>query len=400
MQPGILLVDDDSFMLTMLSHMLAGMGYQRVDQADGGEKALAMIQADPEAFDVILCDVKMPSMDGIAFLQSLNSSAFQGNVILMSGEGMRIMHTVQKLLGGRHLVILGALEKPTKQESLRALLDTWQPLDSVDAKRVVNVHSANDLEIAQSEVQWVLHYQPKVSLKTGALAGVEALVRWNHPTMGLLYPDSFIELAEESGAIHALTDWVLQEALRQQAVWHSEGLTIEVAINVSMDSLEDARFASRVVELTRAAGVSPKDVMLELTESRLMSENLAPLESLVRLRLEGFGLSIDDFGTGHSSLVQLRDVPFTELKVDRGFVLNARHNQIIRPILEGSIGIAKRMGMQSVAEGVESEDDWHLLRGLGCDFAQGFFIARPMPADEVREWLASWEGRRGSLAAS
>jgi len=145
---------------------------------------------------------------------------------------------------------------------------------------------------------------------------------------------------------------------------------------------------------------SPQDLTLEVTETQLMSSSRVPLENLVRLRLAGFALSIDDFGTGHSSLQQLRDVPFTELKVDRGFVCGARHNQIIRPILEGSLGIARRMMLKSVAEGVESESDWALLREMECDRAQGFFIGQPMAAEHVWEWLRLWQARRSQLCES
>jgi EAL domain-containing protein (putative c-di-GMP-specific phosphodiesterase class I) len=191
----------------------------------------------------------------------------------------------------------------------------------------------------------------------------------------------------------------MREAMRQQARWQADGLHTHMSVNVSMENLRSPGFAGRVGAWLRETHASPADLTLEITESRLMSPSPAPLESLVRLRMERFGLSIDDFGTGHSSLAQLRDVPFTELKIDRGFVHGARHNQIIRPILEGSIGIAKRLGMQSVAEGVETEDDWHLLRDIGCDFAQGWFIARAMPAEEVPGWLASWQARRAHVAA-
>jgi EAL domain-containing protein (putative c-di-GMP-specific phosphodiesterase class I) len=226
---------------------------------------------------------------------------------------------------------------------------------------------------------------------------MEALVRWKHPSHGLVYPDSFIGFAEESGAIEGLTDWVMHEAIRQMGRWRKDGLHVRTAVNVSMENLHQAGFADRVKALLRGSGVSPRDITLEITESRLMSGFPAPLENLVRLRMQGFCLSIDDFGTGHSSLVQLRDVPFTELKVDRGFVKDARHDQFIRPILEGSIGIARRLGMHSVAEGVETEDEWRLLRQIGCDYAQGYFIARPMPAADFSDWHSSWSARQHRL---
>ncbi len=399
LQPSILLVDDDLFMLGMQARMLKSMGYRMVGTAGSAEVALALLRGDADAVDVIVCDLNMPGMDGIEFLQRLVANSFGGSVILLSGEGPRIMHTVQKLVGGG-LPVLGALEKPAGRLALRALLDRWKPVDFTPRAAALPTFSGAQVHEAQRLGQWVLHYQPKVDLRSGALTGMEALVRWNHPQHGLVYPDSFIAVAEDCGAIDALTDWVLRESLAQLGRWRSTGLQVEMAVNVSMDNLRTTDFASRVIAAARNAGASPQDLMLEITESRLMSPSPAPLEGLVRLRMQRFGLSIDDFGTGHSSLAQLRDVPFTELKIDRGFVQGARHNQIIRPMLEASIGIAKRMGMRSVAEGVETEDDWHLLREIGCDLAQGWFIARPMPPGQLAPWRTRWDARRTHLVGS
>jgi EAL domain-containing protein (putative c-di-GMP-specific phosphodiesterase class I)/ActR/RegA family two-component response regulator len=400
-RPTILLVDDDPFMLGLQSRMLHAMGYGAVATAGSAQVALKGLETGERTADVIVCDLNMPGMDGVEFLQALNAGKYSGSVILLSGEGARIMHTVQKLLSGGRLTILGALEKPAQPESLRALLDCWVPLNGAPAAALTDslvtaaeVHEANRLS------QWTLHYQPKVSLFTGALTGMEALVRWNHPQHGLVYPDSFISLAEDCGAIDALTDWVLRESIDQLARWTVEGMPIHIAVNVSMDNLRAPDFAHRVGSMVRDAGVSPQDVTLEITESQAMSPSPVPLETLVRLRLQRFKLSIDDFGTGHSSLAQLRDVPFTELKIDRGFVHGARRNQIIRPMLEGSIGIAKRLGMISVAEGVETEQDWHLLREIECDTAQGYFIGRPMRAEHLPEWMLEWQGRRRALFGS
>jgi EAL domain-containing protein (putative c-di-GMP-specific phosphodiesterase class I) len=256
------------------------------------------------------------------------------------------------------------------------------------------------VHLANQTGQWVLHYQPKVDLAGGAVVGVEALVRWNHPIHGLVFPDRFIGLAEDCGAIDAMTDWVLSEALRELVRWQRGGWALGMAVNVSTDTLNSSGFARRVGALVAELGAAPQDLTLEITESRLMAQTSAPLECLARLRMQRFGLSIDDFGTGHSSLSQLRDVPFTELKVDRGFVSGARQNQVIRPILEGSIGIARRMGMNVVAEGIETEDDWHLLREIGCDLGQGWFIARPMPAGRLPAWLDDWESRRTLLTVA
>lgn len=399
-QPSVLLVDDDLFMLGMQSRMLRSMGYPMIGTASSGEAALALLLKSPGAVDVILCDLNMPGMDGIEFLQRLNKSAFHGSVILLSGEGVRIMHTVQRLLAGGQLVILGALEKPAGRTALRALLDCWKPPMAAAIVPDKPLFTGPDVQLANREGQWVLHYQPKVDLKTGTLVGMEALVRWNHPRHGLVYPDRFIEIAEECGAIDALTDWVLREALGQLAHWRREGLELHMAVNVSMENLLSDNFSRRVGAMVSNSCSTPHELTLEITESRLMSASPVPLANLARLRMQRFGLSIDDFGTGHSSLAQLRDVPFTELKIDRGFVHGARHNQIIRPMLEGSIGIAKRLEMQSVAEGVETEEDWQLLREIGCDLAQGWFIARPMAQHQVPTWLEQWRTRVAHLVRS
>ncbi len=403
-QPGILLVDDDAFMLGLQTHMLRTMGYARVAAVGSARAALEALQSPGSAdgsFDVVVCDLNMPEMDGIEFLQALNVADFVGGVILLSGEGARIMHTVQKLLSGRGMHILGALEKPAKQETLRALLDCWRPFEEpAPAPDPSWSIGGAEVERAMTDRQWVLHYQPKVSLSTGAFVGMEALVRWNHPEHGLVYPDSFVWIAEECGVIDALTEWVLQEATQQLARWESRGLRLQMAVNVSMDNLRAPDFARRAASIVRETGTSPQDVTLEITESRAMSPTSAPLESLVRLRMLRFKLSIDDFGTGHSSLAQLRDVPFTELKIDKGFVHGARGNQIIRPMLDGSLGIAKRLGMVSVAEGVETAEDWHLLREIECDIAQGYFIGHPMTESRVSGWIAEWSGRRHTLLSS
>jgi len=398
--PSILLLDDDPFVLEFLANMLRGMGYSELTLATHASEALLKVQFNPSSVQVIVCDLSMPEMDGIAFLQALNEIPFRGSVILLSMARAREMHSVQRLLSGSAYAILGTLTKPAARDELRGLLEKWSPLPKILLAIPLACHSALELRAANRGQQWLLHYQPQVDVRTGALAGIEALIRWNHPRHGLVHPGSFIAAAEKCGAIHALTEWVVRNALLQQKAWRDAGLSVGMSINISADVLHTAASFARLNALAGQDSVLPKNVTFELTERRLMAHSSVALANLVRLRLQHFSLSIDDFGIGHSSLGQLRDVPFDELKIDRGFVTSARENRIVRPILEGSLEIARRMGMTSVAEGVETEDDWRLVRELGCDRAQGYFIGRPLPPEGFWDWLVGWEARRTRLCAA
>jgi EAL domain-containing protein (putative c-di-GMP-specific phosphodiesterase class I)/FixJ family two-component response regulator len=391
--PRILLVDDDAHMLELQSRMLRSMGHSRITMASGGREALVQLEHDPRSAEVIICDLNMPDIDGIEFLQILNSSPFRGSVILLSGVSMRIMHSVQKMLGEKQLTILGALTKPATRTALAELLECWRPHALSAEKAPAFQITVDDINVAARECQWVLHYQPQVRVASGELVGLEALVRWNHPVHGLIYPQHFISQAEECGAIHELTEWVVQTALIHRTSFALQGLKFQIAINLSVESLREPSFWRRFSSIVRDARTDPRDVVLEVTESRILAFSAIALENLLRLRLHNFTLSIDDFGTGHSSLAQLRDVPFTELKIDRSFVHGSLKNPIIRPMLEGSLGIARRLGMICVAEGVETQDDWQALREVNCDVAQGYFIGRPFAIDRIWEWVNIWRAR-------
>ncbi|MBZ0090513.1 MAG: EAL domain-containing protein, partial [Thermoanaerobaculia bacterium] len=258
-------------------------------------------------------------------------------------------------------------------------------------------YPARRVEEAIAAGELVNFYQPKVSVRTGAVTGVETLVRWRHPEDGLVSPDRFIPIAEESGLIDALTRVVLSGAIAQARAWLDRGLALKVAINVSMENLTSLDFPDFVAEAVAAGGLAAESVGLEVTESRLMKDPLAALDVLTRLRLKHVGLSIDDFGTGHSSQAQLRDIPFQELKIDRSFVHGAARNAGLRAMLEANVRMAHQLGMWTVAEGVEDLEDWNLMRELDGDLAQGYFISRPIAGADVPAWIDAWEKRRPAL---
>jgi len=390
----ILLVDDDDFALTLVSHQLATLGYQSVDAFARPEDALARLEADVAAYDMILLDLQMPGIDGIEFVRHLARLQFAGGVALLSGEDDRILQTAYRLAAAHHLAVRGALHKPVTPGQLEVLLGAAVRAParrSSGPKR--KQYTAERLRQAIETHELTTVYQPKVELATGRMRGVETLVRWQHPEDGLVFPDQFITLAEENGLIDALTRLVLEHAIAQAHIWELAGLRLHVGVNVSMDNLSDLTFPDFVAHTLAAAGTSTKSLVLEVTESRLMTNALSALDILTRLRLKHIGLSIDDFGTGHSSLAQLRDIPFDELKVDRGFVHGCATDPAKQAILEASLAMARQLGMTTVAEGIEDRADWDQLRATGCDLAQGYFVAKPMVAGALPKWIEEWNAR-------
>jgi EAL domain-containing protein (putative c-di-GMP-specific phosphodiesterase class I) len=230
--------------------------------------------------------------------------------------------------------------------------------------------------------------------RSSEVVGVESLVRWEHPEDGLIFPDRFIGLAEEHGLISEVTRTVLASAFKQAKTWLQGGHHLPVAVNVSVNDLTALDFPDVAAELATVAGIEPRVITLEVTEGRVMKELSTALDVLSRLRLKRFRLAIDDFGTGNSSLAQLRDLPFDELKVDRSFVHGASADGTLRAICNASLRMAHQLNMQVVAEGIEDRNDWDLLRQLGYDVGQGYFIARPMPAENLASWMADWDVRR------
>lgn len=398
----ILVLDDESFVLKLLGRMLSNMGYSQVTLCESGSLALQTLDAAENAFDLVLLDLNMPEMDGVEFVRHLVERRFGGTLVLVSGEDERVLKSVDQLVRAHKISLLGHMQKPVTPGVLDSLLGNWSPTPAVQSgqRAAKRMYSADEVRAAIVNRELVNYYQPKVAVATGKVVGAETLVRWRHPEDGMVFPDQFIGVAEANGLIDDLTREVLRGALAQIKAWENVGLPLRVAVNVSMDNLSSLGFADFVAEATTAAGVSPKDLVLEITESRLMEDLRAPLEILTRLRMKRFHLSIDDFGTGHSSLVQLRDIPFDELKIDQSFVHRAWCDPTIRAMFDGSLGMAKQLGMEIVAEGVEDEADWNFLRKTECHLAQGYFIARPMPAVDIPAWVKSWDEKMQKESSS
>ncbi|MCC8997664.1 MAG: EAL domain-containing protein [Nitrosomonas sp.] len=390
----ILILDDDTFMLKLLSRMLVKLGYTAIAMCDNGSDALKKIDHADTCPDLILLDLNMPNMDGIEFVRYLVDRQYHGKLILVSGEDERMLKTAEKLVHAHKIPMLGYVHKPVDPDKLAEILLGWKAdvLNPLSPNR--KIYSANDTKSAIANRELVNYYQPKVSVETGDVVGVETLVRWHHPQDGVIMPDRFIHVAEENNLIDDLTRLVLTQAIVQAGEWHRDGQTLRVSINVTMENLASLNFQDMVVNLVNENNLPPQKIVIEITESQVMgSDTRIPLEILTRLRLKRFHLSIDDFGTGHSSLSQLRDIPFNELKIDQGFVHRAWTDDTLRAIYDASLAVGKQLGMDIVAEGVEDRDDWELLRQTGCDMAQGNFISRPLLPADLPRWMAEWHSR-------
>ena len=383
----LLLLDDDYIMHRVTSVMLNDLGVSRVINAMSGPAALDILKAQGDAIDVIICDLNMPSMDGVEFIRHLSRRDYKGSLILTSGEDLRILKTVEKLAIEHDLQVLGVLEKPVTPAKLGELLDSLDQIQQEGTLILYDAITLPELENAIQNGELETYFQPKIDILSGRVVGVEALARWNHPVKGLIKPDSFISLAEDHGMIGPLTDAVCLKAMEYVARLKAMDHDLNLAINLSVDSLTDLDWPEKITSVLTRFGLEADNIFFEITESRLMENASVALDILSRLSLKRFNLSIDDFGTGYSSMEQLQRIPFSEFKIDRAFVHGASRDASALAILESSVLLAKKLSMKVVAEGVEDQQDWDLVASMGCDQVQGYFVSRPLPFVQLLKWL-------------
>lgn len=271
------------------------------------------------------------------------------------------------------------------------------------AKRAQNVYTFYNSEIEKDSVsgmasqlelrraidneELILHYQPKIDLTSHCVIGVEALVRWQHPEHGLIYPDAFITFAEKNGLMKQLTLKVLEMAFLQCELWHQKNLNLSMAVNISAINLQDPIFPDRVAELLEKFCVPPSYIELEITETAIMTDPLRAIENIKKLNEMGLQVSIDDFGTGYSSMAYLQKLLVAKIKIDKSFVMEMDNSQSDDVIVRSTIDLGHNLGLKVVAEGVESQESWNRLKEMGCDSAQGYFMSRPIPADQFMQWM-------------
>jgi EAL domain-containing protein (putative c-di-GMP-specific phosphodiesterase class I)/DNA-binding NarL/FixJ family response regulator len=387
----ILALDDEPLMLEFLADTLGALGYTQVTTCSSGYRALSLLEA-PGA-DIVLFDLKMPELDGLQFIRHLKGRDFIGSVVLVSGVDERIVQSSEQLVRSYGIDILGSISKPVHPDELARVLAGWSPKRNAPASEAGPAYAAAEIRAAIAAGELVNFYQPKVDLATGELTGAEVLVRWRHPVNGLLAPNMFISTAEHLEIIEDLTVNVITQTLEQARLWKEAGLPLDLSVNVSTNWLSDLQFPDLVEDLARRVNIAPRHLLLEVSGGRLMEDIRASLEILARLRLMGFGLSLDAFGASSLSLGQLRSIPFTELKVGRSLITGAWKNRNAGAALGSSMTLGQQLGVCVTAEGVETLEDWRFVKAAGCRLCQGFFVAPPMRAEEFTEWLPAWRER-------
>lgn len=388
-----LVVDDDNFMCDLLREMLGNLGVTHVETASDGFQAMELLREDGAVNpDILVCDLAMPGMDGVEFLRHLANLDYAGGIVLLSGTSPRILHSAEQLARAHGLQLLGILEKPVSLSALSQVLAKFAPsLERHPAKTYLVKLTEAEIREGLANGFLTVHFQPKVSVASRQMVGVECLARWQDPVRGTLPPSAFIEVAEQAGLVSQITQSVFRQAARWASEWKQSGHSIRVSVNISMDDVGRLDLPEQLTAWATEVGIPNDRLVLELTESRLMSDQKVNLDIITRLRLKEFGLSIDDFGTGYSTLEKLTSLPFTELKIDKAFVHGVGHDRASRAILESSVLLGRALGLSLVAEGVETQEDWDVIAQLGIDEVQGYFVSRPLVASELLDWKLAWE---------
>ncbi len=395
----LLILDDDELTGETLKNVAEFSGMSVVFTQNATEFFAQLASWSPSH---IALDLVMPEMDGVEVLAELSARNISAQIMITSGVGQQVLQAAARLAAAHGLNIIGILPKPFNPRSFQELIDSAPEQGHELIEHNVQQNQArvsvSDLQTAIEQRELSAMFQPKVECQSGELVGFEVLARWQHPTLGNIPPDQFIAIAEQNQLIDALSEVIFNQALQWFSSFCSQrdaqstiktSKHLKCSINISALSLKNLQLFNTLDMLCRQYQIPAEQIMLELTETGAMDDPIASLDILTRLRMKGFNLSIDDFGTGFSSLLQLVRMPFTEVKVDKSFVMTAQTSRESRLVIKAIIDLAHSLGMLVIAEGIEDEPTLQFLQQLGCDKAQGYFIGKPMHDHEIADWLDS-----------
>lgn len=391
-QQRILVIDDEEEVGELVSATAHMMGFQCTATVDG----LTFLEKLEPDTTLIMLDLMMPQLDGIEVLRLLGKRKCKAGIVLMSGVGKRTIESAGRLAQALGLSIVGHLQKPFQLSELQEIMQRFPNPEALPV-----VHSGpqfsiqrEDLQAAIQHNEFVVYYEPQIDIASGRVFGVEALARWQHPEQGLILPDDFIGRMENFGLIEELGWIVANLGMSEVGQFTNDNeTTCTLSLNASVHSLYDLSFPDTLASIAEKHGVSLGNVTIEITETGLIKELSRTLDILTRLRIKQVKLSIDDFGSGYATMQQFKNIPATELKIDKSFVQGMMNSDSDRIMVQKTIEMGHELGMKVTAEGVEKQEQLDLLCSNGCDNAQGYFFSRPIAAREMVSWLKAYRTR-------
>lgn len=387
---AVLVVEDDWFQRRTVCRLLRQLGCESVHEAGDGQQALEWLPQRPPGALLILCDLEMPEVDGITLLRGIRDAAPDAAVAICSAQEPAVLRTMRGFGGDLGINLVGVLAKPIERSELAQVLK--KSLQGSGERPLTASSDGSPLSIEEAiDAGWVQpFYEPKIELRHETVTGCEILARIVHPQLGIIPPARFIPQVIDSPNEFRFTECLLRQAvdmIRQLDDSHGE---FTVSLNVTPGLAINEGFSDMLHDIARASSLAADRWVLELTETSATSDSVQLAENLARLTMQGFRFSIDDFGTGFSSLQRLLRLPFSELKLDRSFIKDIDSDRTTRIVIESVIQLSSRLGLHTVAEGIETRAQLDTLRKLGCEVAQGYLFARAMPGDAFRKWLREW----------
>jgi EAL domain-containing protein (putative c-di-GMP-specific phosphodiesterase class I)/CheY-like chemotaxis protein len=388
----VLVIDDDHVVCELVSALTATMGLNCDVTGDSAD----LLDSVSPSTSLILLDLMMPGMDGIEVLRLLGERRCGARILLMSGMDKRVLETAEKLAQSLGLAVVGHLQKPFAPMELKSVLESVAAMEAPRAVTTVPAIAVSDDQIRDGveKGEFLNYYQPQIDLHTSQVMGVEALARWRHPERGVVLPENFLPRLDALGLMDDLC-WKTAELAVAEArqFVRQDGKPLRLSINATMRSLIKLEFPDALLALAKRYEFPADRITVEITESRLLNEMSHTLDVLTRLRMKGFQLSIDDFGSGYAMMRQLQNVPATELKVDKSIVERMHVNDSDRVMVEKIVDMGHELKMTVVAEGVVNQAQYDLLRAKGCDGAQGYWFSHPLASEALKSWLATHEMR-------
>jgi EAL domain-containing protein (putative c-di-GMP-specific phosphodiesterase class I)/ActR/RegA family two-component response regulator len=387
---NFLVVEDNDFQRHWLKVMLNNIGATNVYQASDGQQALQILKEKKNRIDISFIDLNLPGMDGMELIRHMSKQERAPSIVLASALAPSLIFSVKTMSKAYGVNLLGAIEKPATPDTILNLVDLHRSLPTADKLDDIPHICIDEIRHGLLNDQFEPFFQPKVELTSGKITGVEAFARWRHPEYGVLPPASFLGPLQDANEIIRLDLLIFKKVLDAFQNLQKHEPEITVSVNTSAISCADPAFVENILAYASGRKIESKKISFEISESAAVRNAPNFLENLVRLRMKGFGISIDEYGTAHSNVQHLLRIPFSELKIDRSMILGPKDNPSLEIALDLSIELCRRLDCHSVAVGVETKQDWDLLQKLECEYAQGFYIAHPMEEDALALWMKEW----------